>query len=197
MHHLEVPDSYAGLRLERHQALGTEVVARALSPILIIGRRTEGPIDVSQLLVAAHYRPDIHIAGMLPGVILPRFDAWFFALRHSMENPPLLAGPHIKASDVTRWHGFHAWIVKDRRPNDDDVATDNGRGTDAIQRGVSPTVQALCQIDVAIRTEFWDRLSRFGVEGNELRIPGTNENALRLPVSPIGDATVHEPEIGG
>src|SRR5215510_8703239 len=137
MHHLEVPDFYARLRLECHQTLGKEVVSRALSPIIIITRRTEGQIDVSQLLVAAHHRPDIRIAGMLPGVVLPGFDAWLFALRHSMERPPLLAGPHIKASDVTRRHGFHARIVKDRRPNNDDVATDNGWGTDAIQCGVS------------------------------------------------------------
>ena len=197
MHHLEVPDSDAGLRLERHQALGKEIMARVLSPIIIIARRTEGQIDVSQLLVAAHDRPDIRIASMLPGVVLPRFDAWLFALRHSMEHPPLLAGPRIKASDVTWRHGFHAWIVNDRRPHNDDIATDNGRGSDAIQRGVNRTVQALRQIDAAMRAEFCDRLSRFGVEGNELRIPRTNKNALPLPVRPIGDAAVHESEIGG
>src|SRR4029453_11645924 len=197
MHHLEVPDSFAGLRLEHHQTLGKEVVTRALSPIIIIARCTEGQIDVAQLLVAAHDRPDIRIAGMLPGVVLPRFDVWLFALGHSMKNPPLLTGPHIKASDVTWRHGFHAWIINDRRPHNDDVATDHGRRRDAIQRGINRTVQALRQIDAAIGAEFWDRLARFGVEGNELRIPRTNENALRLLVSPIGDSAVDEPEIGG
>ena len=48
-----------------------------------------------------------------------------------------------------------------------------------------------------MRAEFRDRLSRFRVEGNELRIPCTNENALRLPVSPISDTAVYEPEVGG
>src|SRR5262249_49997040 len=107
MHHLEVPDSCAGLRLECHQTLSIEVVPRALSPIIIIARRTEGQIDVAQLFVAAHHRPDIRIANILPGVVLPRFDAWLLALRHSMERPPRLAGAHIKASDVTRRHGFY------------------------------------------------------------------------------------------
>src|SRR5262245_54436268 len=128
MYHLEVPDSCAGLCLERHQTLGKEVVARALSPVIIIGRRRERQIDVAQLLVAAHQRPDIRVAGILPGVVLPRFDAWLLALRHGMEYPPLLASAHIKASDVTWRHGFQAWIVPDRGPNDNDVAADNGRG---------------------------------------------------------------------
>src|SRR4029434_2216282 len=136
MHHLEMPDFYARLRLECHQTLSKEVVTRALSPIIIIARRTEGQIDVTQLLVTAHDRPDIRIAGMLPGVVLPRVDAWLFALRHSMKTPPLPAQPNIKASDVTWRHGFHAWIINDRRPRNDDVATDNGRRRDAIQRGV-------------------------------------------------------------
>src|SRR5439155_21241293 len=194
MHHLEVPDSFAGLCLECHQTLGKEVVSQALSPIIIIARRRERQIDVSQLLVAAHQRPDIRVAGILPGVVLPRFDSWLLALWHGMERPPLLAGAHIKASDVARRHGFHARIVPDRRPNDNDVAADNGRGTDAIQRAVNQTAQASRQIDAAMYAEFWDWLSRCGVEGNELRIPCTNENALRLPVSPIGDTAVYEPE---
>src|SRR4029453_10000424 len=158
MHHLEVPGSFAGLCLECHETLSKEVVPRALSSIIIIARRTEGQIDVTQLLVTAHDRPDIRIAGMLPGVVLPRVDAWLFALRHSMKNPPLLAGPHIKASDVTWRHGFPAGIINNRRPHNGDVATDNGRGRDAIQRGINRTVQALRQIDAAIGAEFWDRL---------------------------------------
>src|SRR5262245_3824058 len=134
---------------------------------------------------------------MLPGVVLPRVDAWLVALWHRMEHPPLLAGPHIKPSDVPWRHGVHARIVQDRRAHNNNVATDHGRGRDAIQRGVNRTVQALGQIDAAMHTEFRDRLSRFGIEGNELRISRPNENALRLPISPRGDSTVDEPEIGG
>src|SRR5207247_9487445 len=57
MHHLEVPDSGAGLRLERHQTHGKDVVPRALSPTIIIARRTEGEIDVCERQRYAPGRP--------------------------------------------------------------------------------------------------------------------------------------------
>jgi len=46
MHQLDVPDPSSGLRLERDQAVGKEVVAPALPPIIIVGRRREGQIDI-------------------------------------------------------------------------------------------------------------------------------------------------------
>jgi hypothetical protein len=75
MHQLEVPDSSAGLRFECDETFGKEVIARALPPIIIIGRRREGQVDVAQRLIAAHHRPDIRIAGVFPGLVLPGVDA--------------------------------------------------------------------------------------------------------------------------
>lgn len=55
----------------------------------------------------------------------------------------------------------------------------------------------MCQIDAAVLAKLWDRFARVGVQGDEIRIPCTNENALIHTVGPIGDSAVHEAEIGG
>jgi len=59
MHGLEMPDPFPRVRVQRDQAIGVKIVAKAVAPIKIIGRRAGGDEDHAALLVNHHSRPGI------------------------------------------------------------------------------------------------------------------------------------------
>src|SRR5262245_1116337 len=102
-----------------------------------------------------------------------------------MEDPPQLAGPHIKAAHIPRRHLFHPRVVENRSSYNDDVAADHGRGTDPIEGTINRTAQTLRQIDAAVVAKRGDRLARIGVESDKLSSSRANENTFLIPIGPI------------
>src|SRR5215510_6852269 len=100
MHDLVVPDLLAGRRVDADEALTVEAVAGPVAAVIVVGRRRDRQIDVAELFVRAHRRPDIGVARFLPGLLLPGLDARFLALRHRVKGPEQAASGGIKAPDV-------------------------------------------------------------------------------------------------
>ena len=100
MDELIVPDLFAGRRIKADEAVAIKAVPQAVAAVIIVGRRTHRQIDVTQFLVRAHRRPDIGVAGFLPGVLLPGLDAGLALLRHGMKGPEQFAGHDVKSPDI-------------------------------------------------------------------------------------------------
>src|SRR5207247_2453431 len=72
---LVVPDLLAGRSLDADEAVAIETVSQAVPTVIVVGRCANREIDVAKLFVRAHGRPDVGVAGLLPGVVLPGLDA--------------------------------------------------------------------------------------------------------------------------
>ena len=72
---LVVPYLLAGRRLDADKTVAVETVSGAMPALVVVGRRADRRIDIAELLVGTHGRPDVRIARLLPGVLLPGFDA--------------------------------------------------------------------------------------------------------------------------
>src|SRR5690606_16156998 len=103
MHRLEMPDSFAGTRIQADDALTEQVVARSVPAIEIIGGRLCGQIDVAQLQVGAHHRPDAGVASDLPGTLLPGVIPELTLQRNGVEGPRHFPGADVIATNPQRW----------------------------------------------------------------------------------------------
>src|SRR5215213_4224369 len=97
---LKVPDALAGARIQGDQTLSKESVAGPLASEEIVRGRAEGQIDVTELLVSAHHRPDVCGTRRFPRFLLPGLVAELALARDGAELPQLLAGADIEASHV-------------------------------------------------------------------------------------------------
>ena len=93
-----MPDALAGLGVEGHEALGEEVVAGAVAAVEVVGRRFNRQVDVAELQVRRHRRPDGGVAGVAPRVALPGLVPELTRERDRVEDPPPLAGPDVVAA---------------------------------------------------------------------------------------------------
>ena len=65
-HRLEVPLLLAGRGVDGDQALGVEIVPVAVAAVVVAGRRAGTEVDPARLVVAAHPRPHVAVAGVAP-----------------------------------------------------------------------------------------------------------------------------------
>ncbi len=93
-----MPDALAGLRVEGHQALGEKVVARAVTAVEVVGRRLNREVDVAELQVRGHRRPDGGVTGVAPRVVFPGLVPELTHEWDGVEDPPPLAGPDVVAA---------------------------------------------------------------------------------------------------
>src|SRR5690606_37469783 len=94
---------FAGARIQADDALAEQVVARSVPAIEVIGGRLRRQIDIAQLQVRAHHRPDTGIASGLPGALLPGVVAELALQRDGVEGPYHLSGADVIAADPQRW----------------------------------------------------------------------------------------------
>ena len=71
LHGLEVPDPLAGARVEADDGLREEVVAEAVSAVVVVARRADGEVDEPPFGVEGHRRPDVRVPHPVPGAVLP------------------------------------------------------------------------------------------------------------------------------
>ena len=200
MHALEVPEPLAGLHVERDEALGEEIGARALTAVPVVGRRGQRQVDVPELFVAAHRAPDVGVSGVRPRIVQPGLVADLAGPRDGAERPQLLAGPHVVAADVAgrRFHPRRARgvvDVADDRADDDDVADDERRRAPGVV--VERAAQTLPQIDLAVDAEIRDQ--RLPVLALSATRYGPTSVMMRCvaAVGPVRDAAIGDRAGGG
>src|SRR5688572_31044958 len=87
MHDLEMPLALAGVGVEADDGFGEEVLPGPASAVIVVARGADGHVEQAALLVDAHRRPHIGVAGELPRPAVPRVVAEFAALRDGVELP--------------------------------------------------------------------------------------------------------------
>ena len=100
---LIVPDPFAGRAPDAHERVGEDVVAKPVPAVHVAGRRRQRQVGEPLLLVGADERPQIGVAAVRPGVVLPGLAADFARTRNRIELPSRLAG-----ADVERLHDARA-----------------------------------------------------------------------------------------
>ena len=98
---LEVPPALPRRHIERENASAKEVVARPVARIGLHGGGVRDNVHKPQLGIGRGRSPRRHVAGELPGIVLPRVVAELTGPRDHMELPEKLACPRIESHDVT------------------------------------------------------------------------------------------------
>ena len=200
-----MPSPLTRLAVERHQGLGEQVVAQPVAAVPVVGRRAEGQVDETEFLVCRHQRPDVRVAGVLPGLVLPGLMPVLPRLRNRVEGPAQFAGHRVETAHISGRRVGVIRRVRDRGAHDHRVATDHDRRADRV--GPSPDLapQALRQIDRATVAEAADRFTGERIDGQETGVAGaveeTRRHSLRAvgggPAGPVARAPVHEAEVRG
>ena len=153
VHELEVPDALAGLGVEADQRVGEQVVAGAVPAVVVGHRRADRQVDVPELRVVAHVRPDVGPARPLPRLVAPGLVAELARLRDGVEDPLHLAGADVVAADMSRRRFLAAGALRDRRAHDDRVARHERGGADRVLARVDDAAETPCQVDPAVAAE--------------------------------------------
>ena len=205
MNGLEVPAALARLAVDGDQALGEQVVAAAVAAVPVVGRRAGRQVGEAELLVGTHQAPDVRAAGDAPGLVLPGVGSDLPLLRHGVEGPELLAGPHVEAADVAgRSIVGTERTVGDGRSDDRHVAADGRRRTDGVLAALDRPVQTGSEVDAAVVAEGAHGRSLVRVDGTEDRVRAGVEQAAgrlgTLRIAPetralVGEAVVRGPTV--
>src|SRR5205807_7389968 len=134
-------------RFDTDETVAIKPVAGTVAAIVIIGRRAHRQIDIAEILVRAHRRPDIGVTGLPPRLPLPALDAGLLALRDRVEGPEQPAGHHIEATHVAGRRRAFPPPVHDRRTDHDDAAHDHGRRTHGVIIAIDRAAQPLRYVD--------------------------------------------------
>ena len=185
---LEVPDDLAVAGIEADDRLRVDVVTVPVAAVVIVGRRAERQVDVAELLVGAHHRPDVRVAHLPPGLVLPGLDVGLALTRHGVERPLQLSRADVEASHVTGRVVVAQREVEDR-PADHDRVRHDGHGRRPVHVPVrTPRQEALHQVDDALLAELGVRPAGLRVDGHQPPAAGRDQDALRLAVGPGLDA---------
>src|SRR5262245_48420834 len=99
MHQLVMPDAFAGARVERHDRVAEEIVARTIAAVEIEARAAEADERDAALLVDRELAPVVNAAGIPVRVGWPGVVAELAGMRDAVEDPLKFAG-----ADVVRLH---------------------------------------------------------------------------------------------
>ena len=185
-HDLKVPDTLAGLRVERDEAVGVEVVAKPVAAVEIRRCRTGRDVHDSARRIERHARPVVCPAVYLPGILRPRLVPGFTRMRDRVKNPAQFARAGAVRAHVT---GRRRQTLADAATDDQQVLVDDAwrRQAHRLTAGISPEIGA--QIDAAVVAKRRNRLPRARVERIQILMDG-GEDSLVAAIRPV-----HEPAI--
>jgi hypothetical protein len=163
-----------------------------VAAVPVAGGGSEGQVDVTELWVVAHHRPDVGVAGIAPGVVLPGLVSILAGLRNGVENPELLTGPHVEAAHVAGWHLFVVLEVVHRTAHYDDVSADDGRGRDGDMFPNHRLPHAEGEVYAATLPESRDRLTGLGIQSAEVGVVRADDDATVFAARPVGHASMHK-----
>ena len=69
--HLKVPNTRSGFDIEGDQTLGKKIIAKTVTTIIVIGRRSGRQVDISELLVSTYDLPDVSVSLVSPRFVKP------------------------------------------------------------------------------------------------------------------------------
>ena len=199
---LEVPELLARFDVDRDEALGVEVVARAVATVEVVRRGADRQVDDAVLVVAGEHGPDVRVAGVAPGLVLPGLDALVTLLGHGAEHPAEFARARVPAAHPARDGFLRDPAVGDRGAGDDHVADHDRRRLHGVEQGVQVVPlaavgarQALHQVDTAAVAEVLVRAAGTGVDREQVAVAGAPVDAAVgfvavLAVRPVGDAAL-------
>ena len=96
---LIVPLAFAGSHIHCHNPAGKQVVAMAITTIVIPGGVFYREIDMAEFGIAGNGCPDTRVAGHVV-TAQPGFITIFASRRNGVKSPQELAGMHIEATDI-------------------------------------------------------------------------------------------------
>src|SRR3954468_19050111 len=101
MHCLEVPDAFAGFRVQRQFTIAEQVIAQPVTTVKVKRGRTGRNVNDAGLLIYRHSGPVIGAAAFLPRVFRPGVITEFAGMRNGMKTPALLSGADIIGAYVS------------------------------------------------------------------------------------------------
>src|SRR5262245_24629286 len=118
MYGLEMPQAFAGLRVESDQTVAEEIVSLAVAAVKIEARRSERNIGDAALFIDGHLAPVVDAAGGFIELLRPGVITELAGMRDRVKNPCKLAGPDVVGMNVARnrfiagasrrqWHDNH------------------------------------------------------------------------------------------
>ena len=158
---------------------------------------------MAELVVAGEHRPDVGVPRVAPRLVQPGVDAELVgAVRHGVEVPGVLAGPHVPCAHPARHGLLRDPAVGDLGTVNDLVADDDRRRVDAVEQRVQ-VVAVLAvrprQPDhrvhhaAAIGAEIGARAAALRLHADDVAVAGPPEDPLvRAAVGPVGDAALAE-----
>ena len=197
-----MPELLARLDVDRDQALGVEVVARAVAAVEVVRRGADRQVDDAVLVVAREHRPDVRVARVAPGFVFPGLDSLVALPGHGAEHPAELARARVPAAHPARDGLLRDPPVGDRGAGDDHVPDHDRRRLHRVEQGVQVVPlaavgarQALHQIDAAAVSEVLVRAAGTGVDREQVAVARAPVDAAVgvvafLAVGPVGDAAL-------
>ena len=197
VHELEVPLALAGVEVDRHQALGEQVVAGPVAAVVVGRRGLDRQVRDAQLLVHGDLRPDPGVAGVDGRVVQPGLAPELARLRDGVEDPQALARPHVEAADVALRVAPAAGVAAraEGGAHDDHVPGDGGRGVqpDFARDRIDVLVVVQLEVDDAVLAEAGDRPPGPGRQGDQPVARRDVQDALVAAVAPVGQPASRQP----
>ena len=195
MHDLEVPALFAGLAVDRDQALGVEVVAKAVTTVEVTRRCADRKIGETELFVDGDHRPHIGIAAVAPRLVLPGLRALLSLLGDGVKDPRQGAALGVIGAHEARRRLLMCSDVGHDRADDHGVATDRRRRAVCGSRLEDLAAQIPGHRQCATIPEGGIGPAGCGVEREQAPVVGRHHHSLFLSLTPDRHPAVMEPHV--
>ena len=179
-----MPDALAGVRIEREERVGEQVVAGTVCAVEIGRGGSGGDEDESTLYIDCHARPVVGTARVGPGVLRPSVVAELAGTRNGVERPAQPSCSDVVGADVSVRRGQSFG-----RPATDDVQilVDDARRRQAYGLPLRISAQIVMKIDAAAAPEIGEWLAGREIERVDVAAE-RGQQSLFFAVSPVGEA---------
>ena len=162
-------------------------------PAVVVGDRgADRQVDVAELRVGAHVRPDVGSPRPLPRFVSPGLVAEVAGLRNRVKDPLHLAGADVVAADVPRRRLLAAPALRDRRADHDRVAGHERGRADRVLARVDDASESPGQVHAPVPAELRIRLAGLRVDRHQPGPPAGVEQPGFLAVGPVGEPARQE-----
>ena len=183
---LEVPQPFAGARIDRDQAVREQVLTETVGTVEVVGRRAGGHVDDAALVIYRNRAPVVGAADVLVGLLRPGFVTELSGRRNSVELPHSLAGDDVVRADVSGRgdEGFPG-----RGPEDQQIPPDFAR-TVVVPAHLVAAKELGAQIDDPVDAEGGNGEPGAGIDGLQETVDREQQPAfLAVLALPVIDAT--------
>ena len=200
-----MPGPFAGFDVDRNDGFGKQPVALTEAAVVIAVRRRRRQIHEPKLVVSAHHRPHVGVAGVAMRAVLPRLHTELAVARDHVKDPLQFSGAHVEGLHVAGHPFLHGRPIRHRRTNDHGVAHDHRRrvnryvvalAVELMQHASLRPRQRDQQIRLSSFAKRRDRLAALRIEREQVAVERAHQDALVVaPIGPVGDAA-REPSHG-